>query len=149
WRGAMRTCVFMLATIALTFVAGIEISRGDSDTKAKSDQVDALIKQLGDRQFTRREEASKELEALGKPALRALRKAATSKDPEVRRRAERAFTAIVTRLGLLQQAEELRRTDWPVAHVYSTSFSPDGRHLLAGGDSNTFRIYEVNTGRLI
>jgi WD40 repeat protein len=140
----------MLATIALTFVAGIAISRGDPVTTGTSDRIDALIKQLGHKQFPRREAASKELEELGKPALRALRNAATtSTDPEIRRRAERAFAAIAMRLGLIQHAEEIRRIDWPNVHAYSTTFSPDGNHVLAGGDSNTVRLYEVKTGKLV
>jgi WD40 repeat protein len=88
---------------------------------------------------------------MGKPAFRALRQAAaSSKDPEIRRRAELAVAAIAARVpGLLQKAEVIHRIGWPVAHVYSTTFSPDGRYMLAGGDSNTLRLYDVKTGNLV
>jgi hypothetical protein len=42
----------------------------------------------------KREAASRELEAIGEPALRVLRKAASSDHLEVRRRAERIIQAI-------------------------------------------------------
>jgi WD40 repeat protein len=76
--------------------------------------------------------------------------AASSKDPEVRQRAERTIAAIAAMLpGLLQQAEEIHRIPWPGVHAYSTTFSPDGRHVLAGGDGNTLRLYDVMTGALV
>src|SRR5262249_6610035 len=58
----------------------------------------ALVRQLGDGKFAKREAAGKALEALGAPALPALREAAASKDAEVRRRAERLIAAITQRL---------------------------------------------------
>jgi len=53
-------------------------------------EIDRLIQQLGSPKFAEREAASKRLEAIGTPAVKALRKAATtSPDTEVRRRAQR------------------------------------------------------------
>src|SRR5262249_57297429 len=34
-------------------------------------------------------------------------------------------------------------------HAFHTTFSPDGRYYLAGGDNRTLRLYEVATGRLV
>ncbi len=67
-------------------------------TAAKPDRVVALIKQLGDNAFAKREAARKELEDIGEPALAALRQAATSGDDlEIRRRAERIIQTIAAR----------------------------------------------------
>ena len=94
----MRVGTFVCAAVALALVAGVGSLRGNSGTAAKSDRVAALIKQLGDDAFAKREGASKELEDIGEPALAALRKAATSSDDlEIRRRAERIIQTIATR----------------------------------------------------
>jgi hypothetical protein len=94
----MRAGTFVCAVVALALVAGVGSPRGDSGTAAESDRVAALIKQLGDDRFAKREAASKELEDIGEPALAALRKAATSRDDlEIRRRAERVIQTITTR----------------------------------------------------
>jgi WD40 repeat protein len=50
---------------------------------------------------------------------------------------------------VVQKAEEVRRIEWGDAHVYNTTFSPDGRFYLAGGDNNTLRLYEVESGKQI
>jgi hypothetical protein len=51
------------------------------------DRIDELVRKLGAEDFAEREKAGEELRRLGKPAEEALRKAAESEDPEVRRRA--------------------------------------------------------------
>src|SRR4051794_39018486 len=62
-------------------------------------QVDRLIRQLGSDRYAQRESATQALDRLGGPALPALRKAAGSPDPEVRRRARRLVAAIARRLS--------------------------------------------------
>jgi RNA polymerase sigma factor (sigma-70 family) len=58
-------------------------------------KIDGLVGRLGSDQYAEREAAGKELEAVGAPALDALRKAATTgDDPEVRRRAAEVFKRI-------------------------------------------------------
>jgi hypothetical protein len=94
----MRASVFVCAVVALALVAGVGSLRGNSGKAAKPDRIAALIKQLGDDAFARREAARKELEDIGQPALAALRKAATSSDDlEIRRRAERIIQTIAAR----------------------------------------------------
>jgi hypothetical protein len=57
--------------------------------------IERLIRQLGSDEFAEREEATRGLEAVGEPALPALRKAAAAGDAEVRLRA----SALVRKLG--------------------------------------------------
>ena len=94
----MRAGAFVCAVVTLALVAGVGSLRVYSGEAATSDRIGALIKQLGDDAFAKRETASKELEDIGEPALPALRKAATSsEDPEIRRRAEHISQSIATR----------------------------------------------------
>ena len=76
----MRLNMFVGLTIGLTLAVTATLSRGDSEKEGKAERIAALIKQLGDDEFATRENASKELEALGEPALPALRKARLSDD---------------------------------------------------------------------
>jgi WD40 repeat protein len=137
--------------VVLILVTGTGFPRGGPAKKPGTRRIADLIEQLGDDDFATREAASKALEAIGKPAIRALRKAAASSgDLEIRWRAERVIDAISARVpGLIQKAEILHRIGWGNVHVYNTTFSPDGRFFLAGGDSGTLRLYEVKTGNVV
>lgn len=135
-------------------LAGLLLSpamRAGPAEEAQAKRIARLIRQLGDDEFARREAATRELAALGKPALRALRNVAgSSEDPEVRRGAARAIALMAARMpGLLQEAEVVHQIDWPGVHTFTTSFSPDGRYFLAGGDSGAVRLYETKSGKLV
>jgi uncharacterized protein (TIGR03067 family) len=93
----MRLSVFVGVAMAviLTSQAGMLCADPDKDTEAQ--RIVGLIQQLGDDELEKREAASKELEAIGEPALAALRKAASSEDAEVRRRAESVIEALRVR----------------------------------------------------
>jgi hypothetical protein len=94
----MRAVTLVCVVVALALVAEVGSLRGNSGKAAKSDRVAALIKQLGDGAFAKREAASKELEHIGEPAIAALRKAATSSDDlEIRRRAKHIIQTIASR----------------------------------------------------
>lgn len=92
----MRT--HLVAGLALGVLVGA--LRADPGKDGTADRVARLIEQLGDRQYARREAAGRELEAVGEPALPALRRAAAgADDAEVRRRAEQVVGAIRRNLG--------------------------------------------------
>jgi len=59
----------------------------DSQPAAQDQRIGELVKQLGSSRFSEREKARHELEAIGAPALAALRKATKSPDLETSRRA--------------------------------------------------------------
>ncbi|HLY07679.1 MAG TPA: HEAT repeat domain-containing protein, partial [Planctomycetota bacterium] len=52
------------------------------------DHIQDLIRKLGSEDYATREQATEELQKIGKPARAALQKAAESDDPEVRQRAQ-------------------------------------------------------------
>jgi hypothetical protein len=68
-----------------------------ADEAPSKEKIDKLIKQMGSDAFSEREKATKELAAIGLPALEALRKAARSDDAEVRRRAGKLLPNIERR----------------------------------------------------
>jgi HEAT repeat protein len=81
------------AASALKFLH--DCARGNGNEK----KINILIEQLGHADFEQRERASKELIAIGRPALERLRKARkTDDDPEVRLRAVHCIDAIENRL---------------------------------------------------
>ena len=71
-------------------------------------RLDLLINQLGDEDFARREQATKDLTAYGNRALSALRIAVKNKDPEVKSRAQEALDQIEIGTSSLVQAAALR-----------------------------------------
>jgi hypothetical protein len=94
----MRAYVVVGSGVVVILAAQAGTLRGDSGKEAGADKIARLVQQLGDGAFAKREAASKELTAIGAPALAALRKAAvSSKDPEVRPRAKRIIRTIATR----------------------------------------------------
>lgn len=112
----------------------------DNDRPATPTQLAALVRQLGDDSYLKREAASRALAALGAPALPALRKAAASADPEVRRRAARLVT------GAHQQALEraLAAVDGTWA---AESETEDGKTTTLGGDTRiTIRFERTGAG---
>ena len=77
-----------------------------SAPRDESDRIARLVRQLGSERFAEREQAAKELDEIGPPALTALREAAQkSTDPEVKRRAAELARKIEER----QDREEILR----------------------------------------
>jgi uncharacterized protein (TIGR03067 family) len=92
----MRAYVVVGAVVGVILAVQAGTSRGDPGKETDTERIVRLIKQLGDGAFARREAASKELEAIGAPALAALRKVAgSSDDAEVRLRAKRIDARVV------------------------------------------------------
>jgi hypothetical protein len=81
----MRTRYLPLALLlglGLAGLAGLPAAE-----KADQEKIAKLINQLGSNDFAEREQATRDLEAVGAPALDALRQAARSDDMEIKRRA--------------------------------------------------------------
>jgi sulfatase modifying factor 1 len=90
----MRQRVFA----SLAFAVAVAAWSAGLAAETEAERIDRLIRQLGSDSFAQREEAGKALEAVGTPALDALRKAAAgSEDLEVRRRAGRLVEEVLRR----------------------------------------------------
>jgi uncharacterized protein (TIGR03067 family) len=94
----MRTWLFMGVVIGIGLTTRTQTLRGHSDKEAETDRIARFIQQLGDDRFETRETASKALDAIGEPALAALRNAMSNDDAEVRRRALAIIQAIEERI---------------------------------------------------
>jgi hypothetical protein len=70
--------------------------------RATPERISQLISQLGSNDFKEREGAAAALNAIGEPALAALKKAMQDRDPEVRRRAESLANVIHKRAEIDQ-----------------------------------------------
>ena len=102
----MRACTALCVAITLALAAQAGILRADPGQEGRTERIAGLIRQLGHDEFTKREAATKELEAIGEPALDVLRKAAaSSEDPEIRRRAEWIIRALAHRAGKKELAK--------------------------------------------
>jgi RNA polymerase sigma factor (sigma-70 family) len=106
--------------------------------------IRALIAQLGDDSFKRREQASKRLVAIGAPALELLRRAARDgRDLEVRRRAGQAVRAIERALF-----HEVRRFTGHPADEWlgRVALTPAGRRAVSVGPDG-LRCWDLATGK--
>jgi len=94
-RRCLLPCLFLhFALILPDALRGNEPVQPPKEASDRA-QVERLIRQLGSKEFSERETATRQLEKIGPPAMEALRAAATgSKDPEVRRRAA-AVAAVI------------------------------------------------------
>jgi hypothetical protein len=79
-------------------VAVADFLRKQTADPARAERIKALMVKLGHDDFVVREQATKDLVALGRPALPPLERATKSNDPEVARRAEIAVDLIRARL---------------------------------------------------
>jgi hypothetical protein len=97
----LRRLVCTLGITVLTATATCAMSPAadrdkPTEQKASPAEIQQLIEQLGDRKQTVRDNATKRLIEIGRPALAAVREAAKSDDLEVRTRAQRVADEIVS-----------------------------------------------------
>jgi hypothetical protein len=83
----MRSRYLLLALLGGLGLGLLASLPSSADETVSADKINRLIEQMGSGSFADREKATKELDAIGVPALEALRKAAKSDDVEVKRRA--------------------------------------------------------------
>src|ERR1700712_822681 len=76
----------LVVGLAMAGLAGVPAPAADT-AKPDAAKIDKLVEQLGSDTFTEREAATAALAKIGLPALASLRKAITSKDNELRKRA--------------------------------------------------------------
>src|SRR5205807_10450870 len=79
--------------------------------------IEPLIEQLADKDFQRREAASKALAAAGTEALPALQKARAHPDPEVRRRLDELIPPLERALALAPKRITLHVANRPIREI--------------------------------
>jgi uncharacterized protein (TIGR03067 family) len=140
---SMRTYALIGVTAGFALALGSEFSSGKPPRHGEGDRIAGLIARLGDEDFATREAASKALEAVGEPALPALRQAAASSpDAEVRRRAEGVIQALA---GVITKKElaKLQGTWWLISYDASGNRikGEDKAHLfIFKGDKWAIRV---------
>lgn len=124
----MLPCTF----VGFVLLAGTVMLQSGPAQETETDKITSLIKQLGHDKFAIREAASKELLAIGEPALDALRKAtATTNDPEVRLRAGRIIESI-SRSITTRELKKLQGT-WSLI-----AYHADGKRVKGEDKTHVF-----------
>jgi uncharacterized protein (TIGR03067 family) len=131
--GSMRAYLVLGAVVGVLHAAQVGTLRGDPGKDTQAERIARLIQQLGDDDFDTREAATRALGAIGVPALAALRKATSSPDLEVRRRATRISQAI-TEAAARAELARLQGT-WAVA-----SYEIEGKRLPGKDRRSTMTI---------
>ncbi len=115
-------------------------------------RTEALIKQMGSERYAQRDRAMAELEAIGAPALEALRRAAKSTDMETARRAGELVRRIEEQLlaaqALAPKKVRLKLTDVPVLDAVAELSRQSGYPVQITGDraALTGRTVTLETG---
>jgi hypothetical protein len=122
--------------------------------KPGSGKVGELIKKLGSDSFDEREAATKALDAIGEPALEALKKAAKSDDAETQKRAEELVKNISKRVEsariLAPTKVQLKFKDTPVKDALA-ELSKQSKYQVVAHDPNNKlgdRKVTLETGEL-
>src|SRR6516225_3474945 len=142
----MRIPQCLATAISLTCALSLSSIDVIASGKAEQAKVAALIDQLGNTKFARREQAARQLQQIGVLALPALRQAAaTSNDAEIARRAAVLIKAIIPRL-------QLRRFEGHTDGIITVALCPDSKQALSGpvcytSRDSAARVWDVATGK--
>ncbi len=129
-----RRCLpVLIAGLALLWAAGARTGSADE----ASDRIERLVKQLGSNKYADRERAQRELQAIGTPALEALRKAAAD-GGEMGRRA-RDLAAELEQKALTERAlggkkVRLKFKDTPVIDAVDELVRQSGYNIQIQGE---------------
>jgi hypothetical protein len=104
----------------------------EEQAKEPNDAIADLIEKLGSGNFAEREKATKDLEAIGFPAIDALREASKSGDAEVARRASRLVEIIERSLDQLLADYQAYGLPLPPKDAKLVRFESGGRYILNG-----------------
>jgi WD40 repeat protein len=113
--------------------------------KVSNEEIDRLVKQLGDDDFEKRADARKRLEAIGEPAIEILKKAAESADDtEIRSAAKQIIEAFARKnSGLLRVFQKHGE------RVNGVAISKDGKRGLSACWDGVLRYWNLENGDLI
>src|SRR5262245_4695377 len=112
-----------------------------------ADRIADLVKRLGGSAFADREKAANELEAIGTPALDALRKAAQSDEPERKKRAEELVKRIeakaATARTLAAKCVRLTYSDTPLAEAVADFKAKSGYDIALSDPAGALKDRKV------
>lgn len=124
--------------------------RGDPRKEIATARIARLIRQLGDDAFAKREAASKELCAIGAPALAALWKAADSSgDPEIRRRAEEISARISAKAEFLIESALKPEMFLDVKDAKAESYTPIQLAGPGNQENRRWRLIHIGNGEYL
>jgi hypothetical protein len=130
----MRTCFHGLVLVLFLGLGALIAIPTGAAAPIEAKKIDKLIEKLGGDDFNDREKASAELDAIGAPALEALRKATKSKDVEISKRAADLIAKIEKRTEaakiLAPKKIHLLYRDTPVANALA-DFSKKSGYQIA------------------
>jgi hypothetical protein len=114
------------------------VLNGTAGADETSDRVARLVKELGSSKFTVRDRAKRQLEAIGRPALDALRQAARSSDLETSRRAGELVKHMEEKMALesllAPKKVHLKLKDTPVLDAVDQLARQSGYTIQIQGD---------------
>ena len=115
------------------------------DKKVSSEEINRLVEQLGDDDFTKRTEARKKLEAIGEPAVSALKKAVeTATDVEIRSAAKAILEVFDKKNSGL-----VRSFEGHGERVNGVAISSDGKRALSACWDGVLRYWNLENGELV
>src|SRR5262249_11250034 len=112
------------------------------------DRMDRLIRQLGHRSFAKREEATRELAAIGEPARATLAKASADPDAEIGRRARQVLDSLDARALAAAAKKELDRWQGEWTGNGGQKFLVEGDRW-AWGQAGTWTLDERTANRVL
>lgn len=139
----------LILAIGLGTVIAVPSSPGNDQNK-----INQLITKLGSDNFRERDAATKELDAIGEPALEALRKAAKSTDMEVANRAAALVTKIAQRGENARLVAptyvELNLKEATIEDAVAELSKKSGYAIIVAGDKTRMsdRRVSLETGRV-
>jgi len=146
----MRIAIFVLAFLLLAGLPHLADGQSDQNRpyqagKIANEEMDRLVKQLGDALFAKRLEARKQLEKIGEPAIDILKKAAAGADDlEIRIAAK----AIVEAFDLKQSGfvSVFRGHN---ERVNGVAIGADGKYAVSGSWDGVVRYWDLQKKVLI
>jgi WD40 repeat protein len=140
------TAVFLAGWIAVSPADEPQSKGQPKETKKSSDEeIKRLIKQLGDEDFAKRNEAKKKLEAIGEPAIVLLQDAAENSDDAEICTAARAIIAALQK----KESSLVRRFEGHGNRVNGVAIDRDGKRGLSASWDGALRYWNLETGELI
>src|SRR5262245_37824411 len=126
---------------------GLSVLAVRAEDRPDAAQISKLIEQMGSGDFDEREKATRALDQIGAPALEALRKATSSDDAEIKKRAQELVGAIERRAESRQllgpKMVRLQFKDTPLAEAVADLSKRSGYPILLNDPEGKLKDVKV------